>query len=540
MLVGGLASLNPARIWTGVQGLKAAWGGFEEGDTDYDLSASDPRLKANPAYIALGASNWDQWTKDNVRQYSNLTYSGGIGNPIDFLLSIPGLVAFKALTIKDPERQVIDIASTLDEMSYRPENSQPVKIGTMQKLKTAFITEPSRLIQTVGHDVRDFSQFLTHAAPGFLWDSVKAIPEKSAAFGRYVSSPEILGDLKEWATTYNSFESGTFQQASLAKKMLLAPAFAVNDAMEKVTDVGMLPFKGLFKIVEEPSAKVAESIRQYGIERGVDGKKSISEKLQNYSELPYMVGGMTALGISLSSGSNMATTLMAGSVAVTGLSYAASNAFQRKSGNVPGMDLDLPVYFHRPEDIHSAHLYGVHERIPRYKELVEAIHTVLASEKDYVQWLQSTVKDNPKEIFELNPDGSYKVNQRDYFLSLEESLGTTPVADVFELQSDGEYKINKESFMIWLKANEDKVDWPKKEDDSYKLDSLDAMGYVQLKDSDLKVSIAQIVGLPDLREWPENAFPPEAEDVIRKAKEIKAARVRGERAEGYLPVPAMA
>ncbi|MCD8497423.1 MAG: hypothetical protein LRZ85_04680 [Alphaproteobacteria bacterium] len=275
-----------------------------EGDTVYDTALSDPRLKMNPAYIPPGTSNWDQWTKDNVRQYSNLAWSGSLGSWMDVGLSGFGLAAFKTLTVKDPDKQIFDVASKLDAIAYKPENTQPISFWSADSLKNNFVTPVTDLLVTVKNDVSDLGGFLSNNTLSLAKDTLTSVPEQSQNLVNYLSGGTITEDIGTWWNSWESLErakkSDTYQGASTrAEKFLRALPYAANDLAEKATDVFMLPLRGVFKVLEKPSESVAESIRQYGIERGIDGKKAISERLQNYSELPYMAGGLVAFGMSI-------------------------------------------------------------------------------------------------------------------------------------------------------------------------------------------------------------------------------------------------
>lgn len=484
MMAGGALTLNPLRVWTGVQGMKAAVGGYIDGDTKYNTAESHPLLKANPSFVAGGVSDWSSWADGNVRQYGTLTSSGQVDNPFDMLLSLPGLAAFKALTIANPARQVHEISSKLDSIAFKPENNHPIQSGTFSALKGTF-NAPYNLLQTLKTDIVDFGGFLKNHGPVFLSALPGAFKDSAIQFKDYMSSGKdgIGKDLKDWATNFNSLESVTFKEASMAKKFLYSVPFALNDTAEKLTDVIMLPFKATFKALSKPVEPIAQAITDYGIARDIDGKKTISEKLQNYSELPYTLGSLGFLVNALAH--DHSSIGMAALMATTGASYFISNSFQRKSGNVPGMDLDLPVYLHKASDIDSKTLHGISSDIPGYHELVDAIKVVLFSEKDYIAKLEKLAKTNPEEIYETETDGKLALDS-------------------------GELK-------KWLDANPH-VAWERNESGEYNLENA---GFVKPKEQYNKISIAQIVGLPDLRHWPENALPAEAEDVIKRANKIR-------------------
>lgn len=509
MAAGGIFTYNPMRFWTGVLGLKAAVSSYVDGDTIYNTTESHPLLKANPSFVPGGVSDWSGWSEGNVRQYSVMTVSGGLGTPIDIALSLPGIAAFKALTIKDPAKQVFQTWAKLDEIAYKPENVEPINFRSTKGLRAAFIDAPQQLITLAKQDFKDLAAFTRNHAPGFFAAIPGSFVERSKNLASYVfaSDSQITRDLREWGSnwkfvqsTKDTLESEAYKNAGWSKS-LYWPAFAAyaaNDTAEKLTDVAMLPFKAIFKVLEKPSEEIAEAIRRYGIERRVDGKKAISERLQNYSEIPYMMGGLGFLGWALATGASGGTTAMASLIAATGMSYAVSNAYQRKSGNVPGMDLDLPIYLHKPQDIDAQLLHGIDDKMPRYKELVEAIKVVLASEKNYIEWLETTMRDNPGAIFEMN--------------------------------SDGTYKLDPEPLREFLEKNQH-ITWEKKDDGSYNLDNA---GFTKLKDPTVKISISQIVGLPDLRDWPQDRLPLEAENVIREANEMKAQHASGKPMKGRL------
>lgn len=485
MMAGGALSLNPLRVWTGVQGMKAAVGGYIDGDTKYNTQDSHPLLKANPAFVPGGVSDWSSWADGNVRQYGTLTSSGQVDNPFDMLLSLPGLAAFKTLTIPNPEKQVFEISSKLDEIAFKPANNHPIQAGTLNTLKRVF-EGPHKLLQTLKTDMVDFGGFIKNHGPGFLSSLPGAFRDSAVQFKDYMASgKEGIGkDLKEWATSFDSFGSDKFKEASTAQKFLYSVPFALNDTAEKLTDIIMLPFKATFKTLSKPVEPIAQAITDYGIARGIDGKKAISEKLQNYSELPYFLGSCGFLVNALAS-SNHSSIGMAALMATTGASYFISNSFQRKSGNVPGMDLDLPVYLHKATDIDSNTLHGISSDIPRYHELVDAIKVVLFSEKDYIGQLENLAKTNPGAIFET--------------------------------KSDGALALDSEGLKKWLDENPH-VAWEKNENGEYNLENA---GFAKPKEQYSKLSIAQIVGLPDLRHWPENALPAEADDVIKRASKIR-------------------
>lgn len=618
MVISGAIGFNPTKVAAGTIGVKAAWDGFWNGDTTYDITLSNPLLKSNPSYVPGGVSDWTGWAEGNIDQYSLLSTSafagfGGDENPMDALIGLPGLAAFKLLTIKDPAKQVFEIASTLDKAAYQSENNQPIKKSAWDRvLQTA--NSAGSLLNTIGQDAIDIARFTKDHGGEFFGAIPGQVLKRSQELGQYIMLPSVVAeDVGQWVSTWEMLQSKEYENthekwktaSTLREKLLYGSALSghtilgvADGLLHKGADIFRLPFNAVFKILEEPSAKIAEAAKNYGIDRGVDGKKVLSERIQNYTEIPYFGVALGKTFGTLATG-NLYGTLREGLDTVVGAGYFISNAYQRKSGNVPGLDLDLPVYLHRPQDFEGRFLHGIDENIPQYKELLASIKIILASESDYIRTLETAMRDNPQDIFEIkrlpelklddparlkaylkenpalswdkNPDGSYnldpsyiearkqkgeidpekifrktqpvyRLNQLAYFQDLQKAKDTTSVEGMFVKDADGYDVIDPVKFVAWLNENNTdpnnpKVEWAKDKKGEYIVAGLDNVGYAILKDPTMKISIAQIVGLPDLREWPDNKLPDEATPLIERARAIKEARERGEIIKGRIPIP---